>query len=43
MKNFLVVIIVLLSSNAFAHMDHYKKFNKIEMDIVRNGEIIGNN
>ena len=24
-------------------MDHYKKFNKIEMDILRNGEIIGYN
>ena len=43
MKKFLVFIVVLLSSNAFAHMDHYKKFNKIEMDILRNGEIIGYN
>ena len=24
-------------------MDHYKKFNKIEMDIFRNGELIGYN
>ena len=24
-------------------MDHYKKFNKIEMDILRNGELIGYN
>ena len=43
MKKFLVFIVVLLSSNAFAHMEHYKKFNKIEMDILRNGEIIGYN
>ena len=43
MKKFLVFIVMLLSSNAFAHMDHYKKFNKIEMDILRNGEIIGYN
>ena len=43
MKKFLVFIVILLSSNAFAHMDHYKKFNKIEMDILRNGEIIGYN
>jgi hypothetical protein len=43
MKKFLVFIAILLSSNAFAHMDHYKKFNKIEMDILRNGEIIGYN
>ena len=26
-----------------AHMDHYKKFNKIEMEIIRNDEIIGYN
>ena len=43
MKKFLVLIVILLSSNAFAHMEHYKKFNKIEMDILRNGEIIGYN
>ena len=43
MKKFLVFIVILLSSNAFAHMEHYKKFNKIEMDILRNGEIIGYN
>ena len=24
-------------------MDHYKKYNKIEMDILRNGEVIGYN
>ena len=40
MKKILIVIIVLLSSNVFAHIDHYKKFNKIEMDILRNGELI---
>ena len=43
MKKFLVFIAILVSSNAFAHMDHYKKFNKIEMDILRNGEKIGYN
>ena len=43
MKKILVIIIVLLSSNVLAHMDHYKKFNKIEMDIFRNGELIGYN
>ena len=34
---------MLLSSNVLAHMDHYKKYNKIEMDIFRNGELIGYN
>ena len=43
MKKFLVIIIVLLSSNVLAHIDHYKKYNKIEMDIFRNGELIGYN
>lgn len=43
MKKFLVFIIILFSSNVLAHMDHYKKYNKIEMDILRNGELIGYN
>ena len=43
MKKFLIVIIVLFSSNVLGHMDHYKKYNKIEMDIFRNGELIGYN
>ena len=43
MKKILVLIFVILSSNVLAHMDHYKKYNKIEMDIFRNGELIGYN
>ena len=43
MKKILVLIVVFFSSNVFAHMDHYKKYNKIEMDIFRNGELIGYN
>ena len=43
MKKFLFLIIILFSSNVMAHMDHYKKYNKIEMDIFRNGELIGYN
>jgi hypothetical protein len=43
MKKFLVFIIIIFSSNVMAHMDHYKKYNKIEMDIFRNGELIGYN
>ena len=43
MKKILVLIIVLFSSNVLAHMDHYKRYNKIEMDIFRNGELIGYN
>ena len=43
MKKILVLIIVLFSSSVYAHMDHYKKYNKIEMEIFRNGELIGYN
>ena len=43
MKKILILIFVLFSSNVIAHMEHYKKYNKIEMDILRNGEIIGYN
>ncbi len=43
MKKILVLIFVLFSSNVIAHMEHYNKYNKIEMDILRNGEVIGNN
>ena len=43
MKKILFIIFILFSSNVLAHMDHYKKYNKIEMDIFRNGELIGHN
>jgi len=43
MKKFLILIFVLFSSNVLAHMDHYKKYNKIEMDIFRNDKLIGYN
>ena len=43
MKKFLILIFVFFSSNVLAHMEHYKKYNKIEMDIFRNGELIGYN
>ena len=44
MKKFLILIFFLaysLSSNA--HMAHYNKFNKIEMEILKDGEVIGYN
>ncbi|WP_440669860.1 DUF6134 family protein [Candidatus Pelagibacter sp. HIMB1483] len=43
MKKILIIIIILLSPNVLAHIDHYKKYNKIEMEIFRNGELIGYN
>ena len=41
MKKILIIIIILLSPNVLAHIDHYKKYNKIEMEIFRNGKLIG--
>ncbi len=43
MKKILILVFILFSSNVLAHMDHYKKYNKIEMEIFRNGELIGYN
>jgi hypothetical protein len=42
-KIIIFIIITIYSSISFAHMGHYKKFNKIEMEIFRNGELIGYN
>ena len=44
MKKFLFFIFLLtFSFNTSAHMAHYNKFNKIEMEILRDGEVIGYN
>ena len=44
MKKFLIIIsLILYSSISMAHMAHYNKYNKIEMEIFRNGELIGYN
>ena len=43
MKKILILIFILFCSNVLAHIDHYIKYNKIEMDIFRNGELIGYN
>ena len=44
MKKFLFFIFLLTYSfNGSAHMAHYNKFNKIEMEILRDGEVIGYN
>ena len=42
MKKYIYLIIILLfASKAFAHTSHYEGLKKIEMDVVRNGEVIG--
>jgi hypothetical protein len=44
MKKILFLFFLLIYSfNSNAHMAHYNKFNKIEMEILRDGEVIGYN
>ena len=44
MKKFIVIFLVIICSfNSNAHMAHYNKYNKIEMEIFRNGQFIGYN
>jgi len=44
MKKFIIVLfLVFFSSVSQGHMAHYKKINKIEMEILRNNEVIGYN
>ena len=44
MKKFLVILLVIFfSSISLAHIGHYNKFDKIEMEILRNNEVIGYN
>ena len=44
MKKFLIVLLtIFFSSISLAHIGHYNKFDKIEMEILRNNEVIGYN
>ncbi len=44
MKKFLLFIfLIIYSFNSNAHMAHYNKFSKIEMEILRDGKVIGYN
>ena len=44
MKKFVIILFaVILSSISLAHIGHYNKFDKIEMEILRNDELIGYN
>jgi len=40
-KYIYTLIILLFASKAFSHTSHYEGLKKIEMDVVRNGEVIG--
>ena len=42
-KTIVILFLLLFSTISIAHMDHYNKYNKIEMEIFRNGELIGYN
>ena len=44
MKKTIVILLLLLCSTiSIAHMGHYNKYDKIEMEIFRKGELIGYN
>ena len=44
MKKFILLLfIIFYPSISLSHMPHYNKYNKIEMEIFRNGELIGYN
>ena len=40
-KYIYIIIIILFASKAFSHTSHYGGLKKIEMDVLRNGEVIG--
>ena len=42
MKNYLILFLIfIISSEVCAHTGHYEGTKKIEMDIIRNNEVIG--
>ena len=44
MRKFVIILFLLLyPSVSIGHMAHYNKYNKLEMEIFRNGELIGYN
>jgi hypothetical protein len=42
-KIFIFIIFLTYAFNSNAHMAHYNKFNKIEMEILKDGDVIGYN
>ena len=42
-KLILILFLIIYPINSMAHMGHYINYNKIEMEIYRNGELIGYN
>ena len=42
-KATIILSLIFFSTMSLAHIGHYKKFNKIEMEVLRNDEVIGFN
>ena len=42
-KIFILIFFLVYSISSNAHMEHYNKFDKIEMEILKDGEVIGYN
>ncbi|MDC1483420.1 hypothetical protein N8092_04200 [Pelagibacteraceae bacterium] len=42
-KFFILIFFLTCSLSSNAHMAHYNKFNKIEMEILKDDEVIGYN
>ena len=42
-KFFYFIFFLIYSFSCSAHMAHYSKFNKIEMEILKDGKVIGYN
>ena len=40
-KYIYTIIIILFTSKAYSHTAHYEGLKKIEMEVLRNGEVIG--
>jgi len=42
-KTFILILFLTYSLSSNAHIEHYNKLNKIEMEILRDGEVVGYN
>ena len=42
-KFYFIIILLLITFNSNAHVGHYNNFKKIELEILRNNEVIGYN
>ncbi len=40
-KIFILIFIIFIKSNSYAHIEHYKNIKKIEMNILKDGKVIG--